>query len=79
MPEALPNIRITTFGFNARFKNFTAQQDLRSISLKLLTELADIRSAEDVGNKFNLIVFMIGLLLLIQYIGENPAHCARLP
>ncbi|RAK99392.1 LipA and NB-ARC domain protein [Aspergillus ibericus CBS 121593] len=47
LPEALPNIRITTFGFNARFKNFTAQQDLRSISLKLLTELADIRSAAD--------------------------------
>lgn len=65
LPEALPNIRIATFGYNARFKNFTAQQDLRSISLKLLTELADIRSAAEVGNTNNMVMFMIGLLLLI--------------
>ncbi|KAH2697219.1 hypothetical protein KXW03_009190, partial [Aspergillus fumigatus] len=39
LPAAIPDIRIMTFGYNARFKNFTAQQDLRSISLKLLAEL----------------------------------------
>jgi hypothetical protein len=42
LPEALPNVRIMTFGYNARFKNFTAQQDLRSISSKLLSELVDV-------------------------------------
>lgn len=48
LPEALPNIRIMTFGYNARFKNFTAQQDLRSISSKLLNELVDFRTTEEV-------------------------------
>ncbi|KAH1339728.1 hypothetical protein KXX14_006904 [Aspergillus fumigatus] len=47
LPAAIPDIRIMTFGYNARFKNFTAQQDLRSISLKLLTELVDLRTTED--------------------------------
>ncbi|KZN89782.1 Protein SERAC1 [Penicillium chrysogenum] len=47
LPEALPNIRIMTFGYNARFKNFTAQQDLRSISSKLLNELVDFRTTEE--------------------------------
>ncbi|KMP09093.1 TPR repeat:NB-ARC [Coccidioides immitis RMSCC 2394] len=30
LPEAIPNIRIMTFGYNASFRSFTAQQDLRS-------------------------------------------------
>ncbi|EAW20720.1 LipA and NB-ARC domain protein [Aspergillus fischeri NRRL 181] len=47
LPAAIPDIRIMTFGYNARFKNFTAQQDLRSISLKLLAELVDLRTTED--------------------------------
>lgn len=47
LPEAIPNIRIMTFGYNARFKNFTAQQDLRSISCKLLTELVDLRRTHE--------------------------------
>ncbi|EAL88797.1 LipA and NB-ARC domain protein [Aspergillus fumigatus Af293] len=48
LPAAIPDIRIMTFGYNARFKNFTAQQDLRSISLKLLAELVDLRTTEDI-------------------------------
>ncbi|KAK9642580.1 hypothetical protein HCH54_008014 [Aspergillus fumigatus] len=28
LPAAIPDICIMTFGYNARFKNFTAQQDL---------------------------------------------------
>lgn len=48
LPEAIPNIRIMTFGYNARFKNFTAQQDLRSISCKLLAELVDVRTTNEV-------------------------------
>jgi hypothetical protein len=48
LPKALPNVRIMTFGYNARFKNFTAQQDLRSIASKLLTELVDLRSSDEV-------------------------------
>ncbi|KAJ5938432.1 hypothetical protein N7466_001566 [Penicillium verhagenii] len=46
LPEALPNIRIMTYGYNARFKNFTAQQDMRSICSKLLAELVDMRPTE---------------------------------
>lgn len=50
LSAAIPDIRIMTFGYNARFKNFTAQQDLRSISLKLLAELVDLRTTEDVSH-----------------------------
>jgi hypothetical protein len=50
LPEVLPNIRIMTFGYNARFKNFTAQQDLRSISSKLLSDLSDVRTTEEVDS-----------------------------
>ena len=52
LPEVLPNVRIMTFGYNARFKNFTAQQDLRSIASKLLTELVDVRTTEEVCTLF---------------------------
>lgn len=48
LPAALPNVRIMTFGYNAHFKNFTAQQDLRSIASKLLAELVDLRTTEEV-------------------------------
>lgn len=51
LPTAIPDIRIMTFGYNARFKNFTAQQDLRSISSKLLAELVDLRTTEDVSDR----------------------------
>jgi len=37
-----------TYGYNASFKNFTAQQDIRSISAKMLTELVDLRTTEEV-------------------------------
>ncbi|RPB21265.1 hypothetical protein L211DRAFT_890067 [Terfezia boudieri ATCC MYA-4762] len=43
LPKALPGARIMTFGYNARFKNFTALQDLRMIASKLLAELVDLR------------------------------------
>lgn len=49
LPEAIPNIRIMTFGYNARFKNFTSQQDLRSVSCKLLNELVDLRITQEVS------------------------------
>lgn len=48
LPELVPNIRIMTYGYNARFLNFAAQQDLRSITKKLLTELVDLRQSEEV-------------------------------
>ncbi|KAJ5950462.1 uncharacterized protein N7479_008875 [Penicillium vulpinum] len=47
LPEALPNIRIMTYGYDARFKSFTAQQDMRTICSKLLTELVDFRSTQE--------------------------------
>lgn len=50
LPQVYPHIRIMTFGYNARFKNFTAIQDLRSISSKLLAELVDIRVTKEVSH-----------------------------
>ncbi|EAS28259.3 uncharacterized protein CIMG_09463 [Coccidioides immitis RS] len=47
LPEAIPNIRIMTFGFNACLNSFTARLDLHAISTKLLTELVDVRTTED--------------------------------
>ncbi|TPX20905.1 hypothetical protein DIZ76_016802 [Coccidioides immitis] len=47
LPKVIPNIRVMTFGYNARFNSFTAQQDLRSIAIKLLAELVDVRTTED--------------------------------
>jgi len=48
LPQELPNVRIMTYGYNAKFRNFTAQQDLRNISMKLLSELVDLRRTEEV-------------------------------
>lgn len=73
LPEAIPNIRIMTFGYNARFKNFTAQQDLRNISCKLLAELVDLRTTHEVS-RFYLFLFTY----LFMSIGENPPNCFRL-
>jgi len=47
LPKALPETRIMTFGYNARFKNFTALQDLRMIASKLLAELVDLRVTKE--------------------------------
>ena len=44
LPQAMPNVRIMTYGYNASFRNFTVEQDIRSISAKLLSELMDLRS-----------------------------------
>ena len=46
LPEELPNARIMTYGYNARFKNFTTHQDLRTIAAKLITELVDVRKPD---------------------------------
>jgi len=37
-----------TFGYNAKFKNFTVLQDLRCIAKKLLSELVDVRKGKEV-------------------------------
>lgn len=47
LPEAMPNIRIMTYGYNAAFRNFTGHQDIRNIATKLLAELADLRITEE--------------------------------
>lgn len=49
LPQVMPNIRIMTYGYNASFLNYTAKQDVRSIVAKLLAELADLRSGEEVS------------------------------
>nr|KMM72098.1 hypothetical protein CPAG_08397 [Coccidioides posadasii RMSCC 3488] len=43
LPKELPNIRIMTYGYNARLHNFAGHQDLRNIAMKLLSELVDSR------------------------------------
>ena len=48
LPKVLPNVRIMTYGYNAAFRNFTAEQDIRSISASLLGELVDLRRDEEV-------------------------------
>jgi hypothetical protein len=74
LPAAIPDIRIMTFGYNARFKNFTAQQDLRSISLKLLAELVDLRTTEDVSEGP-----IFSNIMLTGHQGEIPAYRLCLP
>ncbi|KAI1950901.1 hypothetical protein LOZ57_001449 [Ophidiomyces ophidiicola] len=46
LPKELPNVRIMTFGYNSKFYNITGHQDLLNISMKLLSELVDVRSTE---------------------------------
>jgi hypothetical protein len=52
LPQSLPNVRIMTYGYNAKFKNFTAHQDLSEISAKLLTELSDLRKTAEVVSRY---------------------------
>ncbi|KAL5342888.1 hypothetical protein BJX70DRAFT_409220 [Aspergillus crustosus] len=47
LPTALPGVRVMTYGYNAKLLNLTGHQDLRSVASKLLTELVDLRKAED--------------------------------
>jgi hypothetical protein len=54
LPQNFPNARIMTFGYKARFKNFTAHQELRAISLNLLAGLAALRKSEEVENLENI-------------------------
>lgn len=49
LPQAMPNVRIMTYGYKASFRNFTADQDIRSIATKLLSELVDVRPKESVS------------------------------
>lgn len=51
LPQVLPDVRVMTFGYNASFRNFTTDQDVRSISNKLLTELLDLRKGQVVSRK----------------------------
>lgn len=65
LPQALPNIRIMTYGYNAKFRNFTAQQDIRSISTKLLAELGDLRRTEEV--RLNRLAIEFSLISTLCY------------
>lgn len=48
LPQAVPNVRIMTYGYNAKFRNFTGDQSIRNISTKLLAELVDLRKTKQV-------------------------------
>ena len=45
----LPDTRIMTYGYNAKFANFMSSQDLYSTASKLLSELVDFRKSEEVS------------------------------
>ncbi|KAK2753074.1 hypothetical protein FQN55_005034 [Onygenales sp. PD_40] len=47
LPSELPNVRIMTYGYNAKFRNFTGRQDMRNIAMKLLAELVDLRKTAE--------------------------------
>lgn len=49
LPQVLPNVRIMTYGYNASLRNFTANQNVRSIAANLLAELVDIRTGVKVS------------------------------
>ncbi|KAI9774484.1 MAG: hypothetical protein M1839_001717 [Geoglossum umbratile] len=51
LPKAIPNIRTMTYGYNAKFRNFTGDQSLRDISKKLLTDLVDLRRTKEEMNR----------------------------
>lgn len=48
LPRELPEVRIMTFGYAANFLDPKARPDIRSIANKLLSELVDVRSTEEV-------------------------------
>ncbi|KAK2863661.1 hypothetical protein FQN49_004117 [Arthroderma sp. PD_2] len=43
LPKELPNARIMTYGYCAKFDDFTAHQDIRTIAENLLQQLSGIR------------------------------------
>ncbi|KAF2004056.1 hypothetical protein P154DRAFT_427728 [Amniculicola lignicola CBS 123094] len=47
LPDEIPNTRIMTFGYDARFHNFTGNEDLTRIALELLTALEQERTREN--------------------------------
>lgn len=49
LPQLVLDVSIMTYGYNASFLNYTARQDVRSIAAKMLAELADLRSGEEVS------------------------------
>lgn len=49
LPAEIPAIRVLTYGYDARIANFTGQQHLRSISIKLISELVDLRRTDEVS------------------------------
>ncbi|KAM5430281.1 hypothetical protein McanCB56680_004946 [Microsporum canis] len=43
LPQTLPNARIMTYGYRAKFNDFTAHQDIRTIAENLLQQLSGLR------------------------------------
>jgi hypothetical protein len=58
LPELIPNVRIMTYGYNAKFRNFTGHQDLRNIAAKLLAELVDLRESEEVPHPLSSVALL---------------------
>ena len=80
LPQALPNIRVMTYGYNASFKNFSGHQDLSQIAGKMLAELVDLRKTEAVRvQQAAQSRFITDLPLLTLVEGKAPANCVRLP
>ncbi|KAK2787871.1 hypothetical protein FQN52_007050 [Onygenales sp. PD_12] len=58
LPSELPNVRIMTYGYNAKFRNFTGRQDMRNIAMKLLAELVDLRKTAELRPARTLLGFL---------------------
>ncbi|QVM13232.1 hypothetical protein D8B26_007846 [Coccidioides posadasii str. Silveira] len=61
LPKELPNVRVMTYGYNARFHNFAGHQDLRNIAMKLLSELVDSRkTAKEINRPLVFVCHSLG-------------------
>lgn len=73
LPQVLPSVRTMTYGYNASLRNFTANQDVRSIAAKLLAELADVRMEAKVSDVSRTTSQSVGIYTLnkLMYLKES--------
>ncbi|KAF2121628.1 hypothetical protein BDV96DRAFT_641014 [Lophiotrema nucula] len=51
LPDDLPNTRIMTFGYEAKFRNFTGHQDLMNIATEFLCALEKLRGSREESDR----------------------------
>ena len=78
LPETLPHVRVMTYGYNAKFRNFTGQQDVRDIATKLLAEVVDLRRSEEVCSGQLCSVLAPVSVITYDNLGNTPSIGLRL-